>query len=197
MASAFFREGAQVYRRPVAAPVVLIIGPPGAGKGTQSVRLAERLGAAHLSSGQILRDTRDPAITSRLARGELALTDDFLRVVGEVLEAVPAYQPIVLDAVGRMLPEAEWLLATLDRLGRPLQRVIHLQLDEVEALERARRRGRADDEPGAQALRWQRFREETLPVLELYRGRGVVTEVDGSGSVDDVADRVARVLQLG
>jgi adenylate kinase len=178
----------------VAAPVVLIIGPPGAGKGTQSALLAERLGASHLSSGQMLRDSRDPAITTVLARGELARTEDFLRVVGAALEAIPNDRPVVLDGVGRMLPEAEWLLATLDRLGRPLRRVIYLDVGDAEARKRARQRGRADDDPSALPLRWQRFQEETVPVLDLYRTRGLLTEVDGTGSVDDVASRVAAAL---
>jgi adenylate kinase len=159
--------------------------------------LAERLGAAHLSSGQMLRDSRDPAIVTLLARGELARTEDFLRVVGAALEAIPPDRPLVLDAVGRMVPEAEWLLATLERLGRALRRVIYLDVSEDEAGARARQRGRADDDPAAQPLRWQRFREETVPVLELYRARGLLTEVDGSGGVDDVAARVRDALESG
>jgi adenylate kinase len=142
----------------------------------------------------MLRDSRDPAIVSVLARGELARTADFLRVVGAALEAVPLDTPLVLDGVGRMLPEAEWLMATLERLGRALRGVIYLDVSEAEAGERARQRGRADDDPAAQPLRWQRFREETLPVLDFYRQRGLLTEVDGSGTVDDVAARVAEVL---
>jgi adenylate kinase len=180
----------------MAAPVWLVLGPPASGKGTQSQLLAARLGAAHLSSGQALRDTRDPAIAARLARGDLARTEDFLAVVGEALAAVPAEDPIVLDSVGRMLPEAEWLLATLERLGRPIRAVIYLDVAEPEAIARARGRGRPDDDPTAQPLRWQRFREETLPVVDLYRARGVLIEVDGNGSVDDTAQRVRDALGL-
>ena len=177
------------------APVVLILGPPAAGKGTQSRLLAEHLRAAHVSSGQALRESRDPAIVARLARGELARTEDFLRVVGDAIREVPATTPIVLDAVGRMLPEAEWLSATLDRLGRPLRRVLYLVVDEREARERSMRRGRDDDDPSAQPLRWQRYREETVPVVEYYRRRGILTEVDGDGAVDDVAARVRDALE--
>ncbi|MEY2477577.1 MAG: adenylate kinase [Actinomycetota bacterium] len=178
----------------MAAPVWLVIGPPASGKGTQSQLLARRLGATHLSSGQALRETRDEAIVARMARGELAHTEDFLQVIGEALAAVPADRPIVLDAVGRMLPEAEWLLKTLSSLGRTLERVIYLDVREDEARRRALGRGRPDDDPTAQPLRWQRFKEETIPVLDFYRARGIVTEVDGSGSVEETAARIADLL---
>ena len=179
----------------MAAPVWLVIGPPASGKGTQSGLLARRLGAAHLSSGQALRETRNPAILARLASGDLARTEDFLEVVGEALAAVPPDQNIVLDAVGRMLPEAEWLLETLERLGRVLQRVVYIDVDRVESRRRAEERGRADDDPAAQPLRWQRFAEETIPVLDLYRARGLVTEVNGTGTIDDVAQRIEAALE--
>ena len=178
----------------MAAPVVLILGPPAAGKGTQSRLLAEHLGAAHISSGQALRDSKDPAIVARMARGELARTEDFLHVVDEAIRSVAATTPIVLDSVGRMLPEAEWLTSTLDQLDRPLRRVLYLVVDEREARERSLRRGRADDDPSAQPLRWQRYREETIPVVEYYRRRGILTDVDGEGSVDEVAARVRAAL---
>ena len=179
----------------MAAPVVLVLGPPAAGKGTQSRLVAEHLGAAHISSGQALRDSRDPAIAARLASGELARTEDFLRVVGEAITSVPATTPIVLDAVGRMLPEAEWLSETLEKLGRPLRRAVLLVVDEREARERSMQRGRPDDDPGAQPLRWRRYLEETLPVIEYYRRRGILTEVDGEGSVDEVAARVRAAIE--
>ena len=126
-----------------------MIGPPASGKGTQSELLARRLHATHLSSGQALRETRNEAILERLARGDLAKTEDFLAVVGEALARVPAENPIVLDAVGRMLPEAEWLVGTLEALGRNLERVIYLDVREDEAKNRALRRGRPDDDPTA------------------------------------------------
>jgi adenylate kinase len=180
----------------MAAPVWLVIGPPASGKGTQSELLAQRLGAAHLSSGQALRETKDEAILARLARGELAKTEDFLVVVGEALARVPSETPIVLDAVGRMLPEAEWLLGTLEALGRRLERVIYLDVREDEARRRAIQRGRPDDDPAAVPLRWQRFREETMPVLDYYRRRDLVTEIDGSGSVEETARRIATAVGL-
>jgi adenylate kinase len=158
--------------------------------------LAERLGAAHLSSGQALRDTRDPAIAARLARGELARTEDFLQVVGEALLAEPPDRPIVLDSVGRMLPEAEWLLTTLERLSRPLRAVVYLDVAETEAIARALGRGRPDDDPTAQPLRWRRFREETVPVVDLYRQRGLLVSVDGSGSIEETAKRIVDALGL-
>jgi adenylate kinase len=114
--------------------------------------------------------------------------------VGQALASVPIDRSIVLDAVGRMLPEAEWLVGTLEALGRPLRRVIYLDVDRAESLLRAQQRGRPDDADDAHPLRWQRFEEETLPVLAFYRDRGLLIEVDGSGTPDEVAQRVARAV---
>jgi adenylate kinase len=178
----------------MAAPVWLVLGPPASGKGTQAELLARRLDAAHLSSGQALRDTRNPAILARLASGDLARTEDFLVVVSEALASLPPERPVVLDAVGRMLPEAEWLVATLEDMQRPLRRVICIEVDAEESRRRAERRGRPDDDTTVQPLRWQRFIEETAPVLEFYRARGLLTEVDGNGTVDEVAARIDTAL---
>lgn len=178
----------------MAAPVWLVLGPPASGKGTQSELLAARQGAAHLSSGQALRDTRDPTILARLASGELARTEDFLVVVDEALTAVPPDRAIVLDSVGRMLPEAHWLTRRLEELGRTLQRAVYLDVDQAESARRAAQRGRPDDDATAQPLRWQRFEEETRPVLAFYRDRGVLVEVDGRGTVDEVAARIDAAL---
>ena len=180
----------------MAAPVWLVLGPPASGKGTQSELLAGRLGAAHLSSGQALRDTRNPAILARLASGDLARTEDFLEVVSEALTAVAPETPIVLDSVGRMLPEAEWLVVTLDQMGRQLEGAIYIHVSPEESQRRAQDRGRADDAHDAHRLRWQRFEEETQPVVEFYRARGVLREVDGSGRVDAVAQRIVDALDL-
>jgi adenylate kinase len=179
----------------MAAPVWLVLGPPASGKGTQSELLARRLDAAHLSSGQALRDTRNPAILARLASGDLARTEDFLEVVTEALTAVAPDRPVVLDSVGRMLPEAEWLVATLADMGRTLEGVIYIDVSPDESQKRAHQRGRDDDAEDAHKLRWQRFEQETLPVVAFYRERGVVREVDGSGTVDEVAARIADAIQ--
>lgn len=178
----------------MAAPVILVLGPPGAGKGTQSALLASRLGGVHLSSGQILRDSGDPVIVDTLARGELARTEDFLRVVGDTLAAVPAERPIVLDSVGKMVHEAEWLQHTLQGLDRRVRAVLRLDVDEHQAVERARHRGRPDDDIDSQRLRWKLYRQETVPVLEFWDRQGLLRTVDGNGDVDAVSARIADAL---
>lgn len=179
----------------MAAPVIIVLGPPGAGKGTQSELLAKRLGGLHLSSGVLMRSSQNMALKRRMATGQLAKSEDFLAVVDGALQALPGGRPLVLDSVGKKVPEAKWLTGRLGELGYQLTQVIYLSVDQSQAVARNLRRGRDDDSPEAQARRWRLYQRETSEVLEFYRQQRLLREVDGSGTVDEVARRVEKALQ--
>lgn len=176
------------------APIIIIMGPPGAGKGTQSDRLAKNLGGVHLSSGQIMRNCGDQAIIDWISAGNLAKSEDVERLVGEAIAKVPTNQPIVLDGFTRMLDEAEWLAARAAALQRPIAAVIYLEVEPKEAVARNLKRGRVDDTIEAQHQRWSLYRQATQPVLDYYQEQGLLKTVNGVGTVDAVADRVRRAL---
>lgn len=175
-------------------PVIILMGPPGAGKGTQSRILAEKMGAVHLSSGDILRGTRDEKLKAIMVSGGLVPSEDVCRVVGEAIDEVPKSQPIVLDAFTRMLPEAKWLQKHLAKIGRRTEAVVLLKVNEEEAVKRNSLRHREDDDAKAQAERWRLYNQETAPVFEFYKELGILKEVDGVGTVEEVAERIQAAL---
>ena len=174
--------------------VIVIMGAPNAGKDVQAARLATRLGAVHLSSGDLLRRENDPRLIGIMAKGGLVPSEDFERIVSQAIGAVPLEQPIVLAGIAKKPGEAEWVLAELPRLGRRLDRVVMLTIDREVSRQRSLQRGRHDDGPEVQDERWARFFEETMRSIEIFRQAGLVVEVDGGGAPDDVTELVEQAL---
>ncbi len=178
--------------------VIVVVGPPNAGKGTQVGLLAKRLGAVHFSAGDLIRRENDPRIMAIHDRGELIASEDIQRLVGAAIKAVPLEQPVVFDGA-KKLAEAEWLMDFLPQLGRRLNRVVSLVLDENEARRRSEARdgGRADDAAEVQGERWRLYRRDVTPAIDLYRRHNLLVEVDAAGTREQVAERVWRALERG
>lgn len=187
---------------------LLMVAPPGAGKGTQASRLAAHYGIAHLSSGDLFR--REIAAgtpigqvaEAYLKRGDLVPDQLVLEVLGpHVLEAA-AQGGYVLDGYPRTLAQAEEAYEVASRLeGIELQAVVHLEVSRTELLRRllarARADGRVDDTEAVIRHRLAVYDNETAPMLEFYAGRGLVVEIDGEQPIDTVfSDIVASVDSL-
>jgi adenylate kinase len=181
---------------------LLLIGAPGAGKGTQAERLAARFGIAHISSGDLLRQhVRDQTslgqtVRSYVDNGDLvpdAVVMDMLRK--PVLAAASGY---VLDGFPRTVEQAEASYAAVRALGVQVQAAIHLDVPREELMRRllARRRGTEDAEAVVEH-RLAVYLEKTVPLLEYYAGREWMSTVDGSRSADAVhQDIVGRIQKL-
>jgi adenylate kinase len=182
-----------------ASSVVVVVGPPNAGKGTQVSLLAERLEAAHFSVGDLLREENKAHIMDTINTGALAPSDHIRQLLKEAIEAVPKDQIIVFDGA-KKLAEAKWLLEFLPSIGRRLDHVVSLKVSEGEARRRSAKRsallGRPDDAAHTQDVRWQHYTEDVLPALELYRSKNLLLEVDAVGTPDEVVRRVAAALGL-
>jgi adenylate kinase len=189
----------------MAPPIdLLLLGPPGAGKGTQGVLLAERLGLPKFATGDLLRDAvargTPLGLQARavMEAGELVSDDIILGVVRDELDRPAAAAGVIFDGVVRTIPQAEGVERLLARRGRSLGPVLFLDVSDAEILSRiARRRGeesRADDAPEAVARRLRAYREQTAPVLAWYEARGRVHRIPGTGSVQEIADRIREAI---
>jgi len=188
----------------VTARRLLLLGPPGAGKGTQAQRLVERLGIPQISTGEMLRAAvaADSEIGRQakavMARGDLVPDEIVIGVAEQRLGQDDARRGFVLDGFPRTLAQAHALDALLERLGTPLERCIALWVDEEEIvrrlLKRARIEDRSDDNESAIRHRLAVYHEQTEPLVAHYEAQGLVRRVSGSGGVEEVAKRVEEAL---
>jgi adenylate kinase len=180
---------------------ILLLGPPGAGKGTQGAILARRLGIPKFATGDLLRDavSRGTPLGVQakavMEAGHLVSDDIILGVIRDELGRPEAAGGVVLDGVVRTIPQAEGIATLLQERHRQIDQVLFFDVTDEEILNRIEKRrgveGRADDDPQAVARRLAAYREQTAPVLAFYEARGGVTRIDAVGSVDDIAARVA------
>jgi adenylate kinase len=183
---------------------ILLLGPPGAGKGTQGAILAERTGLPRFATGDLLRDAVRAGTALGLAAravmeaGGLVSDDLILGVVREELARPAAARGVIFDGVVRTIPQAEGMQALLQERGRSMDLVLFLDTPDEEILGRLEKRrtleGRADDDPAAVQRRLTAYREQTAPVLAWYEARGGVHRVPAVGTVEEIAERVRRIV---
>jgi len=183
---------------------LLLLGPPGAGKGTQALRLVQRLGIPQISTGDMLRAA--VATGSEVGRkaksymeaGKLVPDEVVIGVAEQRLARPDAKQGFILDGFPRTVAQAEALDRMLPKLGVALERCVALAVDEEQLVERLLRRaeieGRSDDNESAIRERMHEYEQKTKPLIEYYRGRGVLREVEGVGTLDEVARRIEQAL---
>jgi adenylate kinase len=183
---------------------IVMLGAPGAGKGTQAVRIAEAHGIPHISTGEMLRSAIAAGSELGLKVKEIvesgALVPDELvvEVTRERLSQPDARSGFVLDGFPRTIGQAEALDTLLAELDRPLEIVLELELEEETAVERmlgrAAEQGRADDTPEVIKNRFEVYRRQTEPLSNYYRSTGILVAVDSSPGMDEVFAEIERVL---
>jgi len=183
---------------------MLLLGPPGAGKGTQAQRLVAKLGIPQISTGDMLRGAvaagTDVGRQAKdyMDRGELVPDAVVIGVAEERLAQDDAESGFVLDGFPRTAAQAESLDALLARMGTNLERCVALVVDEDSLVDRllgrAQIEGRSDDSEETIRTRMSVYRAQTAPLVEYYRKRGILAEVDGLGSVEEVAKRIEEAL---
>jgi len=186
-----------------APEVVLLMGPPGAGKGTQASRLAEERGLAKLSTGDMLRDhvRRGTELGQRakaiMDAGDLVPDDVIVGMVRATMEAAPSVR-FLLDGFPRTPAQAAALDALLFELGARIDAAIALEVDDDELVkrlvQRAEEEGRSDDNEATIRNRMEVYRRQTQPLLDYYDGHGALARIDGLGTVEDVTARIREVL---
>ena len=183
---------------------LILMGPPGAGKGTQATRISDRYGIPAISTGDIFRAN----VAAGTELGSVAKTymDAGEYVPDEVTDAMvrdrlaqPDCAPgFLLDGYPRTLHQVQQLDTMFDDLGVPLDGVLLLSVDSAELvqrlLERAGRQGRADDTEEVIERRQRIYRVETEPLTLEYDARGLLVDIDGAGHVDHVTDRIHTAI---
>ena len=179
---------------------LIFIGPPGAGKGTQSKRLIEYLKVPHLSTGDMLRqeieDRTEYGLRSQeyMTLGKFVPDSIILEIVGRRLDQRDCAVGCLFDGFPRTLVQAAALDDFLARRGTPLDGVLELVVDREELVRRTLR-GREDDRPDVVRNRLNLYHKQTAPLCDYYRKRGLLHAIEGSGSPDEVFDRIKQVLK--
>ena len=190
---------------------MILLGPPGAGKGTQSVRIAERYAIPQLSTGDMLRAAvaaqTAVGLKAKAAMDAGALVSDeiVVGIVADRIEEPDAANGFILDGFPRTVAQAEALDAMLKGKGQPLDIVLEFVVDEGILLDRIATRAREteargepvrkDDNPEVFKTRLEAYKEQTAPLSDHFKGTGLLHQVDGMMPIDAVTQEVFAILE--
>lgn len=186
---------------------IVLLGPPGSGKGTQAALLVEQLGIPHISTGALLRNAAERGTELGLQakalsdKGELVPDNVISDMLEERLHQEDVANGFILDGYPRNLAQAKSLEILLERLNQPVDEAILIDIDAEQIIQRiakrAKEEGRADDTEETVRNRLRVYAEQTAPVADYYMERGLLTRVLGEGSVPEIFQRIRSILSLG
>ncbi len=177
---------------------VVLLGPPGAGKGTQAQKLSEKLGIPQISTGELFRSNIENGTKLGLEAkryldaGDLVPSELTNQLVDDRLSDPDAANGFILDGFPRSLQQAKALHEMLERRGTDIDAVLEFRVSEDELLQRLKSRGRADDTDEVILNRMKVYRDETAPLLDYYRDQ--LKTVDAIGTMDEVFARALQAL---
>ena len=185
---------------------IIFLGPPGSGKGTQAKLLSDRLGVPAISTGEILREAvrlgtplglRAKAV---MEAGELVSDDLMISLIQDRLAKPDASRGFLLDGFPRTAQQALALEQLLSGNGQALSSVVNLSVPDAVVVDRLHGRaveqGRMDDRPETILERLRVYQEKTEPLVDFYRGRRLLNDVNGMGDVAEISDRIDQALGL-
>lgn len=179
---------------------LIILGPPGAGKGTQSVLIAQKLGLKHLSTGEILRkavnDGTELGLKAKeiMEAGNLVSDEIMIGIIKDALSEPDAKKGFILDGFPRTLEQAIQLDKITESLGYSDIKVINIALDDEELVRRMLGRGRKDDTRETIQNRLNVYKAQTAPVREHYLAKSAVFDIYGIGSIEEINAKVLDLL---
>jgi adenylate kinase len=177
--------------------IISIIGSPGSGKGTQIDMLAKKLSIIAIKTGEMVRRLAqtDEQTKQILMRGELAQNDKVDDMIAQAINGSLASDMIVLDAYPRDLKQAYWFDQFLAESGRMLDQVIFLKISDREATKRMLKRNRRYETENNIKQRLIDYNQKTKKVIDFYDKRGILTTVNGEGQIEDINQRILKVIK--
>lgn len=184
----------------------LIFGPPGSGKGTQSVRLAEKFNLTHLSTGDMLRaeiasgTELGKKVSSIMSKGELVPDEVVVEMIANKVDSAKNTAGFLFDGFPRTVAQTVALEKMLNKRGMKIDTMLVLDVDHDELVKRLIARaevsGRADDkDPAVIENRIDVYKEKTEPIIDYCRNKGIYKPVNGVGSIDDIFDRLSVIVE--
>ncbi|MEA1886231.1 MAG: adenylate kinase [Bacteroidota bacterium] len=184
----------------------LIFGPPGSGKGTQSVRLASKFNLIHLSTGDMLREEvaaqteLGKTVESIMKRGELVPDEVVIQMIAERLDANPDAKGFIFDGFPRTVDQARALDETLVEKGTSISKMLMLEVEQEELVRRLLLRAEVAERPDDKDVdiienRIKVYREKTEPVIAYYKNKGKYVPVNGMGGIEEIFSRLSEVVE--
>ena len=182
---------------------LILLGAPGAGKGTQAIRLAQVLKVPHISTGELLREEIQNStpiglqVTEYMNAGELAPDSIMINLLENRLRDSGCQKGFILDGFPRTLSQAIYLKMLLERLNTPIDAVVSIDVDSSLIIARLTQRQRYDDTPQTIKHRLDIYHRETAPLKEYYQRAGMLRSIDGATAPEEVTRRILQEIQPG
>ena len=183
---------------------VVIFGPPGSGKGTQGVKIAEKYDLEHISTGDLLRNaihnnTSEGVIAkSFIDKGELVPDETIIDMLDSFIEKLPAQKGILFDGYPRTVAQAKALTTLMDGHGKAISTLLNLEVNDNELVERLVERGktsgRSDDNEATIRKRLEIYHDQTYHVIDYYKDKGLYSSVKGTGDIEEIFGDICSVI---
>lgn len=176
--------------------MILIVGPPGAGKSVQAKLLTEELGFTWLSTGKLLRENLSNDMLDAMERGDLIDDQTVQEILVKAFEGVPDDRTLLLDGYPRRDSQVQWFLEYVKTSQRNVRCIVHIKIALEIVLERLQSRGRLDDDPEVIRHRYEQYENEILPMLDHLAAVNIpILEIDGNKSIENVHTAIMAAVQ--